>query len=37
MREGDAGPKPPKKPRTLDQMTINELWARTRTNGRQRI
>jgi len=39
MRDGDAVTRPaPRGPRTLDRMTIDELWARTRaTQSRSRI
>jgi hypothetical protein len=36
MRDGDATPKPKEKPRFLNDMTLEELWAST-PKGRQRI
>jgi hypothetical protein len=38
MRDGDAAPTKPAPPKTLETMSINELWERTRaSNGRKRI
>jgi hypothetical protein len=36
MRDGDAAPKAPPRPRFLNEMSLDELWATTRT-GEARI